>query len=151
MSITWINSIPEHFFEISEIFCSPASQILRTLANRLQKKFRKSIGNFKIRACKKFSQWDYIRTIFCKLEFKVPDFRFSKKNFCNRFLRLCRMCSAGEQKFSEISNFVLRSIYGPSTLYNWHPTVMSELGSKVKPALKKSAIFKSEVQKTKST
>ena len=42
--------------------------------------------------------------------FKVPD-RFSKNFFCNRFLRLCRMCSARKQKYSEISKNYLTIPY----------------------------------------
>ena len=64
--------------------------------------FGKSIGNFAKNHPYLFPRGKF----FASSKNKISD-RFPKKIFCNRFLRVWKMNSAGEQKFSEISKIFL--------------------------------------------
>ena len=82
-----VQGIVKKIFEISENFCSQADHILQCLRNRI------------------------VKTVF-----ENSKFLCSNPVLTIRFLRLCRMCSAREQNFSEISEHFLRSLNTENTL-----------------------------------
>ena len=112
----WINAYQVNnsikiFFEISEYFYTLPVNILQSLRNRMVKTVFENSIFFTIESrlqnfCLHWHIPVYGRN-FLQAIFNGKNFEFSKTVFTIRFLRLWRMFTAREQKFSEISKFLL--------------------------------------------